>query len=120
MKRILVMDDDPDITMVLSHIFQLYGYSVETLTDADFFLDTVVSNPPALIFLDINLGTQDGRRLCRTIKQSPHLKSIPIIMISASPVLKQVLQQDGGPDSILEKPFDIDHLINMTNKYIAA
>lgn len=120
MSRILAVDDDKDILEVLQFILEDSGYQVETLSDGRRLLDTIREQAPDLILLDIMLGNVDGRDLCKNVKAKTETHDIPVIMISASHNLSDVLKQDCAPDDFIAKPFDINVLLNKVRQQLAA
>ncbi|GAB2692983.1 hypothetical protein GCM10027037_15520 [Mucilaginibacter koreensis] len=111
MSRILAVDDDKDILEVIQFILEDSGYEVDTLSDGRMLLDKIKANAPDLILLDIMLGNVDGRDLCKNVKATVETNGIPVIMISASHNLSDVLRQDCAPDDFIAKPFDINVLL---------
>ncbi|MBS7566389.1 response regulator [Mucilaginibacter sp. Bleaf8] len=120
MSRILAVDDDRDILEVLQFILEDSGYEVETLSDGTQLLDKIKQRLPDLILLDIMLGNIDGRDLCKNVKLQNHTHNIPVIMISASHNVSDVLKQDCAPDDFIAKPFDINNLLNKIKRQLAA
>ncbi|QQL50055.1 response regulator transcription factor [Mucilaginibacter ginkgonis] len=120
MSRILAVDDDKDILEVLQFILEDSGYTVDTLSDGKKLFEKIDEHYPDLILLDIMLGNTDGRELCKNIKSADSTRRIPVIMISASHSLNDVLRQECAPDDFLPKPFDISVLLNKINKQLAA
>lgn len=110
-KKILTVDDDPDIVEVIKIILEGEGYEVSTLTSGRNVLNVISSIRPDLILLDVMLGGMDGREICRSIKSHSIFKYIPIVMISASHNLQNLLKLPGSPNDFLSKPFDIEHLL---------
>src|ERR1700761_3855935 len=98
MTRILAVDDDKDILDILQFILEDSGYEVDTLADGRLIFDRINENEPDLILMDIMLGVADGRDLCRVIKSKEKPRLIPVIMISASHNIADVLKQDCAPD----------------------
>lgn len=110
-KKILAVDDDPDIVEVIKIILEDEGYEVSTLTSGRNVLNIISSIRPDLILLDVMLGGMDGREICRSIKSHSIFKYIPIVMISASHNLQNLLKLPGSPNDFLSKPFDIEYLV---------
>ena len=120
MRRILAVDDDKDILEILQFILEDSGYTVDTLSDGRQLFQKIDENVPDLILLDIMLGTTDGRDLCKNIKSKDNTQKIPVIMISASHNIADVLKQDCAPDDFLPKPFDINVLLSKIQNQFAA
>jgi len=119
-KKILAVDDDRDIVDVIKIILEDEGYEVSTLTTGRNILDVISSIRPDLILLDVMLGGMDGREICKSIKAHAIFKYIPIVMISASHNLQNMLKMPGSPNDFLSKPFDIDHLVNKVRTQLGA
>lgn len=119
-KKILAVDDDNDILDVIRIILEDEGYEVSTLANGKHVFDVVGENIPDLILLDVMLGGLDGRDICRALKEHEEYKKIPVVMISASHNLNNLLLMPGAPNNFLAKPFDIDRLIDMVKAELAA
>ena len=119
-KKILAVDDDNDILDVIRIILEDEGYEVLTLANGKHVFDIVEENDPDLILLDVMLGGLDGRDICRALKQHDTFKKIPVVMISASHNLNNLLLMPGAPNNFLAKPFDIDKLIEMVRSELVA
>ena len=117
-QRILVVDDEESILEVVQIVLVGEGYLVETSTDSS-FLYTLVPTLPDVILLDVLLSGEDGREICRRIKADSRLHSIPVIMLSAHADASKVADTSGA-DAFLEKPFDVDALIAIVQKYATA
>lgn len=112
MKKILVVDDDPDILESLKILLEDEGYKVSVAEDPQSLVNKTSSQDelPDVILLDIFISGHDGRQLARQLKKMPQTKNIPIIMISAHPYALHTAK-DYGADDMLPKPFDIEKLL---------
>ncbi len=118
MKKVLVVDDNVEILDVIQILLEMEGYKVKCSTTGHEIFDTVFSFSPKLILLDIMLGDLDGREVCRDLKHHAGTSHIPIIMISASHNLGNILEKQCGADDFVAKPFDIDELVAKVEKYM--
>ena len=105
MKKILLIDDDPDVIKVLQLLFIKKGYEVATASREEEAYQQVVLFKPHLIVLDVLLSGVDGRTICKKLKSSASSKHIPIIMFSAHPGAQKNME-DFGADDFLPKPFE--------------
>ncbi|MFW0716370.1 response regulator [Pedobacter sp. N23S346] len=109
-KKILIADDDEGIVDAVTMILEVMGYDVEFTYDGGAVIDAVKSKPD-LIMLDIWMSGHDGRDICKLLKSDPEYKEIPILMISASRDIRQSAM-DAGANDFMEKPFEMDSLLN--------
>lgn len=117
-KKILITDDDKDIVEILTIILNESGYETRSLTRANRIFEEIDEFQPDLILMDVMLGNMDGLAICKDIKENNQYKHLPVIIISASHDLKQILDQAGAPNDYLEKPFDIDILLSKVEKHL--
>jgi DNA-binding response OmpR family regulator len=116
-KKILVVDDEPDILEFLQVILEEEGYSVATTEKGEYVEKLHDKGLPDLILLDVLLSGRDGREIVKQLKSQEETKSIPVIMFSAHPSAEQTARVAGAED-FLAKPFDIDHLLAVIAKYL--
>lgn len=110
MKKILVVDDDEDVLLMLKTFLQLKGYETVGSHSCAEGLDIFYAFRPDVVILDVNVGTEDGREMCRKIKEQAEYRHIPVVMISAnSSGLKSY--SDYGANAALEKPFNFSKLV---------
>ena len=82
--RILIIDDDPDITEAMSVVLENKGYEVASAADGSAGLEQVAAERPDLIILDVMMRTsQEGFELSRQLKGSAEYRDIPILMLTA-------------------------------------
>jgi len=112
MKKIMVVDDETDLLAGIKGFLERAGYSVAVTTTCKEGVDILASFNPDIIFLDINVGNEDGREMCRHIKSLADHKHIPIVLISANDDdLKTYQEYDAN--SFLKKPFRPSQLLDV-------
>lgn len=116
MKKILIADDDEAICDSLRLFLEERGYSVHA-TNELVMEQNIDNDCPDLILLDIRMSGQDGRDICRKIKNNQKTRHIPVIMISASQELISTVK-DAGADDFIPKPFELDELVGKINSYL--
>ncbi len=116
-KRILVVDDDEGIVEVVQIVLEGEGYSVETSMNGMRFTQ-LSADMADLILLDVLLAGEDGREICKKLKRAELTKHIPVIMLSAHSDASKVAD-DSGADGFLEKPFDVDALIDVVAYHLS-
>ncbi len=119
-KKILVLDDDPDILEILSLILIESGYEIRTLSCGDTIFDDLIDLCPDLVLMDVMLADMDGRSICKEIKENHLTCSVPVILISGTHNLTASLNLPGAANDFVAKPFDIDYLLAKIEKQIPA
>ena len=119
-KKILVLDDDPEILELLTLILEEDGYEVRALSCADTVFEDIKQFQPDLILMDIMLAGLDGRSICKEIKESHLTYFVPVILISGTHDLIGSMHLPGAPNDFVPKPFDIDHLLSRIEKQMAS
>jgi DNA-binding response OmpR family regulator len=117
-KRVMIADDDKAIVDAVQAMLEFGGYEVSFTYNGATILD-MQENFPDLILLDIWMSGTDGRDVCKALKQRSATRTIPVIMISASPDL-EISAKDAGADDFLEKPFDMDDLLGKIDVHLNA
>jgi CheY-like chemotaxis protein len=111
MRKILAVDDDPNIIELITSYFSARGFEVYATTEGAQVLDLAISKEPDLIILDINLPDIDGLSVLKTLKNRPITAFIPVIILTAK--TSADFQVDGlvtGADDYVTKPFDLNVL----------
>jgi two-component system KDP operon response regulator KdpE len=108
-KRILVVDDEAQITRVLRMGLASRGYDVRVAADGAGALDALGAWPPDLVVTDLSMPEMDGIELCRRIRA---VSNVPIVVLSVKGEEgTKVEALDAGADDYVTKPFGIDELI---------
>jgi two-component system alkaline phosphatase synthesis response regulator PhoP len=82
--KILIVDDDPDLTKALKATLESKNYIVITASDGSKGMDKINADKPDLLILDVIMSTsQDGFEMARELKKDPQLKKMPILMLTA-------------------------------------
>lgn len=113
-KRLLIIDDDIDLLMLLERRLLKEGYKVEAAASLPEAEEVINSFKPHLVLLDINVNGEDGRQLCWKLKKETANKAVKVIIISGYDYSagRAVLF---GADDLLPKPFHFDYLLNCIN-----
>jgi diguanylate cyclase (GGDEF)-like protein len=110
-KRLLIVEDDFDISNMLKIYFQGLGYSVDIAPRGSEALTKTRQNLPHLIVLDIMLPDIDGYEVCRTLRTNTRTSHIPVIFLTQKDERSDRLQGlELGVDDYITKPFDIEEL----------
>jgi DNA-binding response OmpR family regulator len=115
-KKIVLAEDDPDIRFILNLALNDAGYEVEALPDGNSIVEEGRESPD-LYILDKALPTIDGLAICKYLKINKKTRDVPIIMISCYHELKRIAKKY-GVDDFIEKPFDLNLLLQKVHRNI--
>lgn len=108
-QKILIVDDEYQITRVLKRSFLAHRYDVRTASDGEAALDLFHDFHPDLIITDLQMPEMNGIELCREIRK---ISEIPIIVLSVKGEEKTKVEAlDAGADDYVTKPFGMDELL---------
>ncbi len=116
MKKITLVEDDPDLREMLQVVLKSNQYSVEAFANGEAFMQHS-GEPPDLFLIDVNLGGISGPEICQSLKADPRTKHTPIIIISAHPEVER-LSREACADDYLTKPFSQKVLLLLLSKYL--
>jgi CheY-like chemotaxis protein len=82
--KILIIDDDPDITEAMKIVLENHGYTVDSAGDSSEGMEKIQADKPSLIILDVMMNTmREGFLLSRKLNNNPQYSDIPVLMITA-------------------------------------
>jgi phosphate regulon transcriptional regulator PhoB len=111
-KKILIVDDEPDIVELISYNLKKEGFPVVIAEDGEEALKKVREGPLDLIILDLMLPGIHGMELCRILRNNPRTAHVPIIMLTArGEESDKVRGLETGADDYMTKPFSPKELI---------
>jgi DNA-binding response OmpR family regulator len=111
-KKIVIVEDEPDILEVLSYNLKREGYKVQSASDGVNALALVRRELPDLVLLDLMLPGMDGIELCGTLKKDPQTQHCLIIMVTAKGEESDIVLGLGvGADDYIAKPFSPRELV---------
>lgn len=109
---IFVVEDDPDISRLVRHHLENEGFTVRVYPTGANVIADAERQRPALFVLDIMVPGKDGLELCRTVRQTVGLASVPVIFLTAkSSEADRVLGLELGADDYIAKPFSPRELV---------
>lgn len=110
-KRILIVDDEPDVTELVAYQLRAKGFVVEELNNPTQSIAKIRSFQPDLIILDVMMPDISGIQICRMLRADPKTKAIPVIFLTAkAEEADRVLGLEVGGDDYICKPFSIKEL----------
>ena len=104
----------------MAYILVSNGYEVFTLSNGTEVFNNIKKIHPDLVILDVVLPGINGNEICQLMKLNKATRNLPVIMCSGDEGLEDTMHQEGAPDDILQKPFDITSLIKMVEYQLAA
>jgi len=111
-KKILVVDDEHDVTELLAYKFKQEGYEVQVINDPLLIMGRARQYQPDLVILDIMMPELNGLQVCRMLRADAVMKTIPIIFLTARGEAEdRVKGLEMGADDYLPKPFDTRELL---------
>lgn len=112
MKKVLIVDDEPNILRSLRFLMEQAGHAVSTLTDGADVFEQLENEPPDLLILDIMLPSLDGLTLCKQIRSTDVYDQMKILLLTAkgqdADIERGILV---GADMYITKPFSIRDLV---------
>tara|TARA_Y100000031_G_C8019792_1_gene291989 strand:- start:30 stop:389 length:360 start_codon:yes stop_codon:yes gene_type:complete len=116
-KKILVIDDEPDVLEVIKTRLETNGYEIITASDGDIGIDKLKIAKPDLIVLDVMMPKMDGLAFVKKVKADKAIPNIPIIILTAKEKMRDVFAIEGIKDYIV-KPYIAMDLLKTVNKYL--
>ena len=114
--KILIVDDDKDLSFIISETLKKYGYIPTVAHNAMMAYDLLENNTYNIVILDINLPDSSGFEICKEIRK---MSKVPIIFASArSSVTDKVDGLDMGGDFYLSKPYTLKELVATVNALV--
>lgn len=115
--KVLIVDDDPGIRMLLSKFLQKEGYEVMLAEDGLEGVELAKKHQPDLILLDVVMPRMDGLTAARLIKFYKPLSEVPIVFLTAKDAEKEIeLAQEVRAEVYITKPFDVRQVIQVVNE----
>jgi DNA-binding response OmpR family regulator len=111
-KRILVVDDEPNIVMSLEFLMRKAGFEVQVARTGSEALDALDQEPPDLLLLDVMMPELDGYEVCQRVRANPAWNDTRVIMLTAKG--REVEKEKGlalGADLYITKPFSTRELV---------
>ena len=111
MKRIVVVDDDPDLGPAIRDVIASKEIRVEAPGDAQASLPVILKETPDLVILDVNMPGMSGWELCAILRRQTSTRQLPILFLTGRHEVKDRItaMQFGGSD-FLAKPFSVEEL----------
>ena len=119
MKRVFIVDDEPDVVELIETVLELEGYSVSSETNGRQALTRILEDPPDLVILDLMMPDLDGMELLKLLRAQPQGAGIPVVIVSArTSQLDQIGSLQLGANAYICKPFSNRDLLAQVEQLI--
>jgi DNA-binding response OmpR family regulator len=117
-RKVLIVDDEPNIVTALEFLLRRSGYDVQVVTNGAEALAHVESYLPDVVLLDIMMPVKSGYEVCQRMRERPEWRHIKIVMLSAKGREAEVSKgMSLGADLYITKPFSTQELIAAINGF---
>lgn len=121
LKRIVIVDDEPDVLEFLSYNFKKQNFIVITANSGKEGIEKIYKENPDLIISDIMMPGMDGIEMCKHIRNNERFKNTPFIFLTAvNDDYKVQYAMDSGADQIASKPIRFEYLYEMALRVLDA
>jgi response regulator RpfG family c-di-GMP phosphodiesterase len=114
--RILLVDDDPALRVLLRTTFEVADVDVVEAEDAAGALREIRRAKPSVIVLDVNMPVRSGLELCRELKDDPEWRDIPVVLLTGSDGGTSAAAKQAGADAFVRKPFSPLELLSVAER----
>ncbi len=114
-KKVMVVDDDPNIVKYITAILEDAGYETCKASDGSQAYDILKAENPDLITLDLDMPEEWGTRFYRRYSKKPEYENIPVVVVSGLSGINHAIKSAVG---VVHKPFDPDELLEIVRKTI--
>ncbi|MFZ1581297.1 MAG: response regulator [Saprospiraceae bacterium] len=111
-KRILIVDDEPNIVLALKYLMEDVGFEVHCAYNGESAVDMALELVPDLIILDVMMPGRDGFSVAKYIRNQEELSHTIILFLTAKGTSQDKMEgYDSGAESYIVKPFDNDEIV---------
>jgi two-component system, OmpR family, phosphate regulon response regulator PhoB len=111
-KKILIVDDEADVTDLIAYNLRAKGFQVTTVNDPNASIGIARSFLPDLVVLDVMMPDLNGIQICRMLRADPKLQKVPVIFLTAKAEENDRIQGlETGADDYICKPFSVKELL---------
>lgn len=115
-KKVLVIDDDPNIVELIKNRLSVNGYQVVTAYDGEQGLEQVSAEKPNLVIVDVLMPKMDGYTFVRTLRKQEETRELPVIVVTAKDKMRDLFELEGIRDYLI-KPYQSEDLLMKVAQY---
>ena len=118
-RKILVVDDEPNVIRSLTFVLEKEGYDVSSATNGEGAMAKIQESKPNLMLLDVMMPKKNGYEVCKEVKSNPSLSDIHIIMLTAKG--QQADREKGlnaGANEFMTKPFSLKMIVGKVKEIL--
>ena len=115
MTTILVVEDEEPILQIVADLLQAEGYTAVRAYHGGQALELTRNTPPDLVLTDLMMPVMGGAELCRSLKDDPATREVPVIVMTAA---GRVRVDELACDDFIAKPFDLDALLALVARHV--
>lgn len=116
MPRVMIVDDDPALTGLLTIFLRGAGYETVVANSGQRALDLILHHQPDVILLDLMMPIVSGSTVCKEIRANQNTRHIPIIVVSGDG-RADTKTAEVGADACIVKPFELDDVLERIRKF---
>ena len=117
--KILFVEDEEDLTLIVSDTLRGQGYDIITAADGIQGLEKFKSEGADIVVADVMMPKINGYKISRLLKYDAKYKNIPILMVTArSQEEDKLIGEETGADEYITKPFDLDEVVKKVEQYL--
>jgi twitching motility two-component system response regulator PilH len=118
-KKVLIVDDSPAQVKLIHGLLEREGYSPIDLNDPRRVEETIATEHPTLILLDVVMPERNGFQVCRELKNSAEFNTIPVILVTSKDTASdRYWGQQQGADGYVTKPFTREELLSVVKRFV--
>lgn len=117
--KILVIDDDAPILILMRSLLKEFGFEPVTASSGEEGLQEANRQAPDLILLDRNMPGMSGDEVLRQLRRCEDLRQTPVLILSGEPIPATEIEEIGATAAVM-KPFDVTHLVSTIRSYVGA
>jgi DNA-binding response OmpR family regulator len=120
-KKVLIVDDEPNIVISLEFLMKREGFEVHVAGDGEAALQQIATHLPDLVLLDVMLPKRNGFEVCQQLRGNPDWAGIKVIMLTAKGRDTEVAKGLAlGADAYMTKPFSTKDLVSQVKQMLGT